>query len=71
MVEIYNKHPRAEDSPFTARIKELKSENYYGQGYQDLLTRKPLITKAKKILGCEPVHNLEETIKSTLASYFK
>ena len=54
-----------------ARIVDVASGEYYGAGYQDILTRVPSIRRARKILGWEPKVSLEEGIRRTLDFYLK
>jgi nucleoside-diphosphate-sugar epimerase len=47
------------------RIEVVRSEEHYGEGYQDILTRKPSIEKARRLLGWEPKVRFEETLART------
>ena len=51
------------------RIEEVEAEAYYGKGYQDILTRKPSIAKAQKLLGWTPVVGLEEALAQTVDAF--
>ena len=42
------------------RIVEVSSGDYYGEGYQDILTRVPSIRRARQSLGWEPKVGLDE-----------
>ena len=52
-------------------IVEIPAETFYGKGYQDILTRKPSIEKAKRLLGWEPSVGLEEAMHLTLNSFLE
>jgi len=47
----------------------VSSMDYYGEGYQDILTRVPSIGRAREILGWEPRVNLEEALRLTVDFY--
>jgi nucleoside-diphosphate-sugar epimerase len=48
-----------------AHIATVRSEAYYGAGYQDILTRKPSIEKARTLLGWEPRVSLDDSLART------
>ncbi len=49
----------ARDAP----IVEVDSRDYYGDGYQDILTRVPSIRRARALLGWEPKVGLDEALR--------
>jgi nucleoside-diphosphate-sugar epimerase len=49
----------------------VSSNTYYGKGYQDILTRTPLIKRAKEKLGWEPKISMDQALKLTLDFYLK
>ena len=51
------------------RIEGVASEEYYGKGYQDILTRKPSIAKARRLLGWEPRVTLDEALRLTFDAF--
>ena len=51
------------------RIEEIGSEEYYGKGYQDILTRKPSISKARKLLGWQPKMSLDDALRLTFDAF--
>jgi nucleoside-diphosphate-sugar epimerase len=57
--------PRARQTP----IVEVDSGDYYGPGYQDILTRVPSINRARTLLGWEPKVGLEEALRLTVDFY--
>ena len=62
-------YPGYADVAAKTKIIETKSEEYYGAGYQDIMTRTPSIKNAREKLGWEPRVTMEEAIKRTLDSY--
>jgi nucleoside-diphosphate-sugar epimerase len=71
MIEAVGAYPGFEDHARRARIVEVASGDYYGAGYQDILTRVPSIRRARRLLGWEPKVSLEEGIRRTLDFYLK
>ena len=53
------------------RIEEVNSATYYGKGYQDILTRKPKVAKAKQLLGWQPKVGLDEALELTFDAFLK
>jgi nucleoside-diphosphate-sugar epimerase len=51
------------------KIEGVDAEAYYGNGYQDILTRKPSIEKAKTILGWEPKTTMDEALERTFDAF--
>jgi nucleoside-diphosphate-sugar epimerase len=48
---------------------DVSSGEYYGEGYQDILTRVPSIRRARQILGWEPRVDLDEALRLTVDFY--
>jgi nucleoside-diphosphate-sugar epimerase len=69
MIAAVASRPGFEDLGRRAQIVEVSSENYYGPGYQDILTRVPSIRRARRELGWEPRVSLDEGIRRTLDFY--
>lgn len=69
MVEAFEKHPRRSEFPATPKILEVSSMDYYGNGYQDVVHRRPSIKNAKTHLGWEPKVGLAQAIANSL-NYF-
>lgn len=53
----------------SCRILDVSSEEFYGGGYQDIVTRVPSIRNAWERLGWKPVTPIDEALKKTLDSY--
>jgi nucleoside-diphosphate-sugar epimerase len=67
--DLFIKHPDNAGRSEFSNIVEIEHEKYYGEGYQDILSRKPSIEKAKRLLDWEPRTGLDEALKDTL-DYF-
>ncbi|MDR4503530.1 MAG: bifunctional UDP-4-keto-pentose/UDP-xylose synthase [Candidatus Scalindua sp.] len=66
LLDLYRKHPETEAYASTSRILNVNSNEYYGEGYQDIVARKPSIKKAQELLGWEPQINLDKALENTL-----
>jgi nucleoside-diphosphate-sugar epimerase len=53
------------------KIEEVSSQQYYGKGYQDILTRKPSITKARQLLSWEPKVDLDDALRLTFDAFLR
>jgi nucleoside-diphosphate-sugar epimerase len=71
MIAAVGSYPGFESLAVRARIVEVASGDYYGSGYQDILTRVPSIRRARRLLGWEPKVSLEEGIRRTLDFYLQ
>jgi nucleoside-diphosphate-sugar epimerase len=69
MIAAVAASPGFEDLGKSARLIDVASGDYYGAGYQDILTRVPSIRRARQVLGWEPKVSLEEGIRRTLDFY--
>ncbi len=67
--DLFRQHPDHRNDAGFSDIIETSSEAYYGKGYQDILTRKPNITKARRLLGWEPKTDLITSLKYTLDAF--
>jgi nucleoside-diphosphate-sugar epimerase len=69
LVDAVAAHPgfggRARETP----LVDVSSGDYYGEGYQDILTRVPSIRRARALLGWEPRVGLDEAIRLTVDFY--
>ena len=62
-------HPAFGSRARATKIVNISAEEYYGEGYQDILTRVPAIEKARRLLGWEPRVDLEEAVRRTVDFY--
>lgn len=69
--KLFMEHPQHKNDSTYSEIVEIPAETFYGKGYQDILTRKPSIEKAKRLLGWEPSVGLEEAMRLTLNSFLE
>jgi len=67
--EMVMEYPDYRAKAEATKIIEVSSGEYYGKGYEDILTRVPSIAKAKEILGWEPKTDLKTALKKTLDYY--
>jgi nucleoside-diphosphate-sugar epimerase len=51
------------------RMAEVSARSYFGGGYQDIVSRKPSIAKARKLLGWEPRTTLDDAIRLTFDAF--
>jgi nucleoside-diphosphate-sugar epimerase len=67
--ELYKEHPdHRQDQVYSENIGT-SADDYYGKGYQDILTRKPSIEKAGQLLGWQPQTDLRTSLKYTLDAF--
>ena len=69
MLDEMAKFPGYENIRSQITITTAKGEEYYGKGYQDLVTRVPKIDNAKNILGWSPTTDMRTAIYKTIAYY--
>jgi nucleoside-diphosphate-sugar epimerase len=69
LVEAVAAHPSFGPKARQTPIVDVSSGEYYGSGYQDILTRVPSIRRAKEILGWEPKVGMDEAIRRTVDFY--
>ncbi|MCL5965952.1 MAG: bifunctional UDP-4-keto-pentose/UDP-xylose synthase [Deltaproteobacteria bacterium] len=67
--DLYASHPAIRGKRPVPGIEEVSSGRYYGEGYQDIETRKPRIERAKQCLGWEPRVPLPEALQKTLDAF--
>lgn len=69
--KMFQEHPEHRQDEFYSDIIEVPHEEYYGQGYQDIFTRKPSIANAKNRLGWRPRTDLATSLKITLDAFIE
>ena len=69
LVQKFMEHPLKSHFPSFAGFKNVESQSYYGEGYQDVQYRRPSIKTAKNLVGWSPTKPLKESIGDTL-DYF-
>jgi nucleoside-diphosphate-sugar epimerase len=63
LIKTYPKYAKLADS---VKLVTVKSSEYYGEGYQDILTRVPSIKNAEKYLGWKPTTDFKTALRKTL-----
>jgi nucleoside-diphosphate-sugar epimerase len=69
VVETVAAHPAFGPKARQTPIVDVSSGDYYGEGYQDILTRVPSIRRARTLLGWEPKVGLDEALRLTVDFY--
>ena len=62
-------HPAWAEKAKATRIVDTPAGEYYGEGYQDIMTRVPSIRRARRVLGWEPKVGMDEAVKRTVDFY--
>ena len=71
LVKAVGQYPGFESMAKKTKIIEVTSQQYYGKGYQDIMTRVPSVKRAKEKLGWTPKVGFDEALKRTLDFYLK
>lgn len=66
VIAVIKSYPRYAALAESIRIVPIRSKEYYGEGYQDILTRVPSIANAEKYLGWKPTTDLKTALRKTL-----
>ena len=69
--DLFRQHPDHKNDGAYSEIVETSADSYYGKGYQDILTRKPSIEKARSLLGWEPKTDLATSLRITLDAFLE
>jgi UDP-4-amino-4-deoxy-L-arabinose formyltransferase/UDP-glucuronic acid dehydrogenase (UDP-4-keto-hexauronic acid decarboxylating) len=69
LIDLLSEHDSWKDLKEKAVVEEVSSEEYYGEGYQDIWTRVPDIRRAHEQLGWSPRYPLRETLAHTIRYY--
>lgn len=67
--DLVKEYPQYRARAEACSIVEVTSEDFYGKGYQDIVTRVPSIANAADRLGWRPVTGIDEALKCTLDFY--
>jgi nucleoside-diphosphate-sugar epimerase len=71
LIDAVAQHPAWTEKARATPIVEVSSGNYYGEGYQDIMTRVPSIRRARQSLGWEPRVGLDEAMRKTVDFYLR
>ncbi|MGD8840059.1 MAG: NAD-dependent epimerase/dehydratase family protein, partial [Gammaproteobacteria bacterium] len=69
MLEIATEFPEYRAGAEKVKLVEVKSEAYYGKGYQDVQTRVPYIGNTRDQLGWEPGVGVEDALRGIFEAY--
>ena len=69
MLKIAAEFPEYRAGAEKVKLVEVKSEAYYGKGYQDVQTRVPYIGNTRDQLGWEPSIGVEEALRGIFEAY--
>src|SRR5512137_1570818 len=69
LLKLVSEYPAYRERAEACRLIEVSSGDFYGKGYQDMLTRVPSVKNAKRCLGWEPVTSIDEALRKTLEFY--
>jgi nucleoside-diphosphate-sugar epimerase len=69
LLALVTEHPAYKGTATKAKIVSVEGDAYYGKGYQDLVTRVPLIRNAEQYLGWKPTHDMQTGLKKTVDYY--
>jgi nucleoside-diphosphate-sugar epimerase len=71
LAAIYTARKSAIPGWVAPKIKAVDSGTFYGKGYQDILTRKPSIEKARRLLKWEPKVTMDEALAMTFDAFLE
>ena len=71
LVSQFERHPLRGRFPPFAGFRDVESADYYGDGYQDVVYRKPSVANAKRLLEWEAKIALPATIGKTLDFFLR
>jgi nucleoside-diphosphate-sugar epimerase len=69
LLSLVKEYPAYREKAENCRIIEVSSGDFYGKGYQDMLTRVPSIKNAREKLGWVPVTSVDDALRKTLDFY--
>ncbi len=69
LIAIIGTYPGCAERAQQVKLVTIGSGDYYGQGYQDIMTRVPSIKNAEQHLGWKPRTDLETALRKTLDYY--
>ena len=69
MLEIANSMPEYQDSARKVKLLDVKADDYYGKGYQDVENRLPNVDHTRKELGWEPKVNMKTALRKIFEFY--
>lgn len=70
LLALVGSYPQHRAAAEKVKLVSTSSGDYYGEGYQDIMTRVPSIENARKYLGWNPTIDLKTALRKTLDYYF-
>lgn len=71
LADCYRKTCSGLPSFVEPQLLDVEAEEFYGSGYEDMVTRKPAIDKAQGVLGWNPEVDLETALDKTFQAFFE
>jgi len=71
LLASFESHPLRNRFPPFAGFKNVESNSYYGQGYQDVEHRKPSIANARRLIDWQPTIAMQQTVADTLDFFLR
>lgn len=69
--DMFVGHPATKNYTHHSEIVGVYSQDFYGEGYQDINFRVPSIRKARELIGWEPKVDLDTALRKTLEYYLE
>ena len=69
LLALVKEYPDYKAKADSCKLLEVSSGEFYGKGYQDMLTRVPSVRNAREKLGWEPHTSVEDALRRTLEFY--
>jgi nucleoside-diphosphate-sugar epimerase len=69
MLKLAMKYPEYARTARKVKLVPVKSESYYGKGYQDVMNRVPSITATSRDLGWKPQVNMQDSLRRIFEAY--
>jgi nucleoside-diphosphate-sugar epimerase len=69
MIRLAARYPEWKERACEVQVVDVSAEIYYGEGYQDMLNRRPLIDSTRAALGWSPVIGMEQTLMHLFEHY--
>ncbi|MCC8190906.1 MAG: bifunctional UDP-4-keto-pentose/UDP-xylose synthase, partial [Planctomycetes bacterium] len=71
LVAAFERHPLRDRFPPFAGYHEIEGTAYYGKGYQDVMSRRPAIAKAGRLIGWQPTIDPRVAVENTLDFFLR
>jgi nucleoside-diphosphate-sugar epimerase len=69
LISLVKEYPAYRKKAENCKLVEVTSGDFYGKGYQDMLTRVPSVKNAKEKLDWEPKTTVDDALRATLNFY--